>query len=262
MIILRWPKDFRAVQDLPFCYLCGTEFIENLETDRDHVPPKSVFNPRDRQPPLKLKTHKSCNGRFSIDDKKIGQLIALRRGERPTSARDNALRLVHYPHLDMVALENLNVDAAIWRWVAGFHAALYRNSLVGARGTIQTPFPRADKEYGRVTIERILRQNLEFIDNIKRNRAHNNLDRLVSNNRKLIYECVWSQFDKGTRWFCMFALDIYDWKDLGSHTTEIPARGCTGFYELPDGSAPESAARDHARTIITPNYDIFDPFAP
>jgi hypothetical protein len=141
MIVLRWPKDFRAVQDLPFCYLCGTEFMENHETDRDHVPPKNAFNPRDREPPLKLKTHKSCNGRFSIDDKKVGQLIALRRGERPTSARDKALRVAHYPHLDMVALENLNVDAAIWRWVAGFHAALYRHSLIGARGSIQTPFP-------------------------------------------------------------------------------------------------------------------------
>jgi hypothetical protein len=60
----------------------------------------------------------------------------------------------------------------------------------------------------------------------------------------------------------MFALDIYDWKDLGSHTADIPARGCTGFYVLLDGSAPETAARDRARTLITPNYDIFDPFAP
>src|SRR5262249_48423953 len=164
--------------------------------------------------------------------------------------------LVHYPHLDMIALENLNVDAAIWRWVAGFHAALYRHSLVGARGTIQTPFPRADKKNGQVVIEQILPQNLAFIDNIKRNRVHNNVDRLVSNNNKLIYECVWALFDKGERWSCMFALDIYDWKDLGSHTVDIPARGCTGFYELPDGSAPEGAARDHARTIVTLNYDI------
>jgi hypothetical protein len=261
MVVLRWPRDFRAVQDLPFCYLCGTGFTEDHETDRDHVPPKSVFNPRDRAPPLKLKTHKSCNGRFSVDDKKVGQLIALRRGERPTSARDRALRIVHYPHLDMVALENLNVDAAIWRWVLGFHAALYRHSLIGERGSIQTPFPRGNKNDGRVTIEPILRQHLEFIASIKRNRAHNNLDRLISNNGKLIYECVWAQFDKQARWFCMFALDIYDWKDLGSHTADIPARGCTGFYVLRNGSAPETAARDHARTLITPNYDIFDPFA-
>jgi hypothetical protein len=60
----------------------------------------------------------------------------------------------------------------------------------------------------------------------------------------------------------MFALDIYDWKDLGAHAKNIPARGCAGFYMLPSGLAPENATRDHARTIIIPNYDVLDPFAP
>jgi hypothetical protein len=113
-----------------------------------------------------------------------------------------------------------------------------------------------------VSLRPLLPQNLKFVDNIKRNRAHGNLDGIASNSGKLVYDCVWCQFDKDDRWFCMFALDIYDWKDLGSHTEEIPGRGCVGFYVLPDGSIPELAARDHPRTVIIPNYDVYDPFAP
>jgi hypothetical protein len=53
-------------------------------------------------------------------------LIALRRLEGPKSARDYALQFVHHASLDMVSLENLNIDLAIWRWVRGFHATLCR----------------------------------------------------------------------------------------------------------------------------------------
>jgi hypothetical protein len=201
MTILRWAKDFQTVRNLPFWYLCGQAFMEGDETDGDHVPPKTTFNPRDRDPPLKLKTHKICNGRQSVDDKKVGQLLALRHGEKPNSARDHALQFVDYPHLGMVALENLAVDSAIWRWIAGFHAALYRQPMTGARGSIQTPFPRADKNEGRVVLRPLLPQNIEFVDNIKINRAHGNLDAIVSNNGKVVYECVWCLFDESDRWF-------------------------------------------------------------
>ena len=68
--------------------------------------------------------------------------------------------------------------------------------------------------------------------------------------------------DNDPRWLCMFAWDVYDWKDLGNHSRGTPARGCAGFYMLPDGLAPENAARDHVRGVIIPNYDPYDPFSP
>lgn len=55
MPVLRVHKDFQLVRRLPFCYLCGAVFIEGELFDGDHVPPKAIFNPRDRNPILKFK---------------------------------------------------------------------------------------------------------------------------------------------------------------------------------------------------------------
>jgi hypothetical protein len=258
---LRVHKDFRAVRNLPFCYLCGRHFVANDESDQDHVPPKCTFNPRDRQTPLTLKTHKSCNENYSVADEKIGQLIAFRRGECRTSKKLR-LNLVHGPYLGMTALDNLDVDSAVWRWVLAFHAALYRQPLVVKGYSIRTPFPRFDEIDGKMVLRQLLPQHVAFVENIKQNRVFKNLDSIVSNNGNLTYECVWCKSDSGTRWFCMFAIDIYDWKKLGGRTARIPARGCAGCYELPDGSTPENATRDQAQTLVIPNYDVLDAFAP
>jgi hypothetical protein len=172
------------------------------------------------------------------------------------------LQIVHYANLGMAAVENLNVDGAVWRWVKGFHAALYRQPLTGDAHAIQTPFPRGDVRDGRVSIRPIPQQHLPTVDAIKRNRAAGTLDVLVANKSKLRYECVWCKADSREEWFCMFALDIYDWKDLGSHTKEIPARGCAGQYMLVDRSVPVGAARDNAIANPTPNQDTLDAFAP
>lgn len=88
------------------------------------------------------------------------------------------------------------------------------------------------------------------------------LDVIVANKGKLQYECVWCKADSGSEWFCVFGLDIYDWKDLGSHTNEIPARGCAGLYALADRLVPKGAALDTVIRIAIPNRDPLDPFAP
>lgn len=91
MLTLRVHKDFQEVRHLPFCYLCGRDFVLGDKVDGDHVPPKAAFNARDKEPPLKLKTHVACNSAWKVDDRKIAQLIALRRREGPSSHRDQAL---------------------------------------------------------------------------------------------------------------------------------------------------------------------------
>ena len=50
---------------------------------------------------------------------------------------------------------------------------------------------------------------------IKTQRLLQNLDRITSNNGKLTYESVWCKFRDADVWACVFALNIYDWKDLG-----------------------------------------------
>lgn len=105
-------------------------------------------------------------------------------------------------------------------------------------------------------------QHALAIDTIKRNRAFRTLDTLEAYQGKLQlhYQCVWCQADDKTSWIRMFALDLYDWKDLGSDTAQIPARGCTGIYLLSDGFAPEGATINLESVIAIPNVDGLDPF--
>jgi hypothetical protein len=257
-VALLTQKDLQGVQRLPFCYLCGKQFIDGDSINRDHVPPQSTFHRRDRQP-LILSTHRRCNSSYKSEDEKIGQLIALRRGDYP--AKNQRLKLTHFPNMRMSAVENLNVEAAIWRWVRGFHAALYRQPIpADARGAIQTPFPRADRLHNGIHVRPILPQHLAFVDSIKANRLHKNLDKISCNSGKLVYECAWFTYDNDPRWFCIFAMDIYDWKDLGA-TSSLPARGCAGCYGLPDDSIPENAMKGLRSSIIIPNYDVLDAFS-
>jgi hypothetical protein len=59
---------------------------------------------------------------------------------------------------------------------------------------------------------------------------------------------------------CIFALDIYDWKDLG-RTAGLPARGCAGFYITPAQTVPANARKAVKSSIIVPNSDRLDAFA-
>lgn len=227
--------------------------------DGDHVPPKAAFNSRDRQPTLKLQTHKACNASFSVEDKKVAQLIAMRRWQGPSSQRDAALKFAVYPGFG-AGVMNLDVDQAVWRWIRGFHAALYQRPLLTDHRSIVTPFPRADMSSGLPKVRPLRPQHALAVRVLKYNRITANLDTVVANNRQLRYECVWAEDDDGGRWFCMFGLDIYDWKDLGSHTAEIPARGCAGMYALADFSVPAGATVAKDPAIEIPNLDALDPF--
>lgn len=258
MVILETQKDFRGVRRLPFCYLCGDWFVEADVADGDHVPPKAAFNARDREPALKLETHRKCNGSFSVADRKVGQLIALRRREEPPPVWNQALKFATGG--GMAAVTNLNLDAAVWRWIRGFHAALYRQPLLEAHHTLRTPFPRADGARGQYVLQPLLEQHKLAVATIKRNRAWNNLDRIVSNRGQLRYECVWCLADDGRSWLCVFGLDIYDWKDLGHSTAAIPARGCAGIYSIKDSAAPAGASQSRDSVIAPINDDELDPF--
>jgi len=61
-------------------------------------------------------------------------------------------------------------------------------------------------------------------------------------------------------WLCIFALDIYDWKDLG-RTRGLPARGCAGFYITPAQTVPATATKAVKSSIIIPTSDRLDAFA-
>ena len=261
MVSLSTQKDFREVQRLPFCYVCGRDFLSTDVRDRDHVPPKSVFAKGDRTPALSLPTHKACNAEHGLLDHKIGQLIALKRGQIPTR-RDRQLRIKIFQR-NLGAVVNLDLSDVVRRWVRGFHIALYRERLPPGPllGAVQTPFPSGAPTPSGIRIDSLPPQHFVFVKTIKVQRAKRNLDTIISNNGKLTYECVWCQSDNSGPWLCVFGVNLYDWKDLGL-TPGQPARGCAGFYQLHSGVAPAAAARAVTTPIIIPNIDRHDPFAP
>jgi hypothetical protein len=259
MVSLLRQGDFRSVQNLPFCYLCGRDFVAGDSQNRDHIPPQCIFAPPDREP-LWLPTHSACNSAFRLLDEKIGQLIALRYGKVPRNSGHRRLKFAYSRHRDLGAVVNLDIDAAVWRWIAGFHAALYRDPGVGIRGSLVTPFPKARIVSGGPIFAPLLVQHALFVRTIKSNRVRANLDRIVCNKGKLTYECVWQQADNGGPWMCIFALDICDWKDLG-RTGVLPARGCAGFYITPERTVPASATKAVRSSMIIPTSDRLDAFA-
>lgn len=261
MVSLSTYSDFREVQKLTYCYVCGCDFLPDDVKDRDHVPPKATFAKGDRAPALWLPTHTACNAGHSTLDQKIGQLISLKRRQVPTR-RDRQLKF-KIVRPDLGAVENLDIGDVVRRWLRGFHIALYRERLPPGplMGALQTPFPSGTLTPSGIRINSLLPQHQVFVHTIKVQRAKRNLDIIRSNNGKLTYECVWCQADDGGPWICVFALNLYDWKDLGL-TPGQPARGCAGCYQLGSGLPPPTATRAVTTPIIIPNVDRLDPFAP
>ena len=207
MISITTHRNLQAVRNLPFCYLCGVPFRDDEKRHRDHVPPKTCFAVRDRKP-LILSSHGECNSRRSDTDKQIGQLIRLKHGKVPTK-RDRALDIKYFGS-QFGAVTNVNIPVEIWRWIKGFHAALYRAPYPkDARGALVTPFPSAPlRDDGQVVFDPIKPQHTTFVETIKINRANANLDMIRCNCDKLVYECVWCPSDDGRTWLCIFAIDI------------------------------------------------------
>jgi hypothetical protein len=234
------------------------------ERTRDHLPAEAAFAADDRQvgPVLWLPAHRNCNGSQSADDQKLGQLIALRRFEVPTSRRDLQLKFEVSAQQGLGALANLNLDQMVWRWVRGFHSALYREYLAPTKMRALTlPLARAKRQGIVLELDPMKTpQHRVIVETIKINRLKQNLDIIHTHDNKLRYECVWCQSDQGV-WMCFFALDLYDWRDLGDAGVE-PSRGCAGCYAVPNAQAPLSASEALGSTIVIPNFYPLDAFAP
>ena len=196
MVSIVTHRDLQSVQRFTFCYLCGQPISDEDLISRDHVPPKSCFAVRDRKP-LVLRTHRRCNGERSVLDKQIGQLIGLLHGKVP-EVRDRHLSFAHIG-LGQAAVININIPAEVWRWVRGFHAALYHQPMpIPIRGALSLPFPGAPiRNDGGMELDAIKPQHQTFVEVIKTNRAKQNIDSIRCNNGKLTYECIWAEADEG-----------------------------------------------------------------
>jgi len=254
-------SDLRSARDLPFCYLCGQAFASRSDNHPDHVPPKAIFALKDRDFPLKVASHSKCNEAHSPTDEVLGQLIAVSHGQFPDDDKV-AIEFRQYnvdefatPFLGMVKTQFGNQIA---RWIRGFHSALYHEYLpINTPNAIHPPFP-----YGHLTDDGFVINDIEdqqymFVKLIKKNRLAKRLDRIVCNNGKLQYECVWMKTDQGD-WCCVFALQVYDWVQLADNN--FPRRGCVGWYQ-PVSGKPNYGTVASKLEFPYSNSDLLNAFA-
>jgi hypothetical protein len=258
---LKTQKDFQtAFRSLSFCYLCGKPFQSKKDKTRDHVPPSSVFQDTDKSPALILPAHQKCNGEQSIGDQEIGQLIGLLHGN-PIYLAKSRLKIgtADYPDKTQTGVVPINMKHILFRWIRGFHAAIYNEFLpADTKRAIHLPMPSLKLDGDKVSpLKDILPQQYKMVEVIKMNRAADRLDRIECRNGKCIYECVWDQADNGV-WLCIFALQIYNWKDLGD-PVHFKQRGCSGSY-IPQKSYPSNATKGVRIDIPILNFDKLDPF--
>jgi hypothetical protein len=256
---LKTQKDFQTVfKSLSFCYLCGKPFQSKKDMTRDHVPPSSVFKVADKSPALILPAHKECNREQSIYDEEIGQLIGLLHG-KPVDLGKSRLKIGtgNFPDKTQAGVVPINMKPIIFRWVRGFHAAIYQEFLpAGTKKAIHLPMPSLKLDGDKVSpLKDILPQQYKMVEVIKKNRAVDRLDRIECRNSECVYECVWDQADNGA-WLCIFALQIYNWKDLGDPVHFIQ-RGCSGSYM---SQYPINATKGVSIEIPILNFDKLDPF--
>ncbi len=255
-------RQARAVKKLPFCYVCTREFAEGEERTDDHVPPRACFSEADRDFPLQLPTHQPCNTDRNLTDETIAQVVSLIHTGRPELGVDRLkISIVpsNSPEAPLGVLTNVDVHAEIRRWIRGFHAALYQQPLsLLSRFAIQAPFPAAQLTNSDPVVGPPRPQDFKFVETIKLNRVAQTLDRIVCYNGKLRYECVWDQADNG-QWICIFALDLYDWKNLGDDRN-FPARGCVGSYFTSSEPAPALSTRGTQLSARVPNMEPLNPF--
>lgn len=252
----------RHARSFPWCYFCGKPFTDADPNCPDHIPPQSAFHRSDRNFPLKLSAHSSCNGRFSDNDQMIGQWLGIAHQTMPPEKqvllKTNVYKCDSLPSA-MLGIHDLNILPQIKRWVRGFHAALYREFLSDSvEFGIQPPMPHGYQYEYMFTINKPQPIHFLFVSLIKKNRVADRLDRIRCNNGKLSYECFWICDDAGSP-MCVFALNIYDWVNLAD-TTNFQKRGCVGYYRSLN-AVPTCATFGTNLDFPFQNNATLDPFA-
>ena len=252
----------RKCAKLSFCYLCGKEFTPSEKPNRDHVPPRSIFATNDRCDPLILPTHEDCNGDESVGDEIVGQLVAVLHGKHPKKHRGRlkfGLTTLPGSKQDATFIYGHDLRPCIWRYVKGFHAALYKEHLeVNGKANVHLPFPEGHRQGNTVKYLPILDQQYTIADELRKSRIAKTIDRISCYQEKCIYECIWVKMNTG-EWHCLFCLRLYNWENLGD-IHNFPKQGCVGAYCSTKGR-PASGTTGTLIDFPCPTEHPLDPFA-
>lgn len=256
-------EEARAAQRQDFCYLCGKPFTEEDPATRDHVPPTAIFLKEDRDFPLWLPAHRRCNREESGDDQVIAQLFGLVH-RRPPSEKERKLDFHGLEDTNTgrqaVGLADPGLKRVVFRWVRGFHAALYKEFLPEELElrAIHMPFPSAHEENDGLHWHRILPQHPMVVRSLKKASIAHTTDSLIVRNETCHYECTWGLSDRGEAWVCLFGLQLYDWSRIGDASV-AEERGCVGMYVAPSGK-PAAASKITRLEFPVPNVKPLHPF--
>jgi len=265
-------KDAQQARRVEFCYLCGESLVGVPREHRngDHVPPQALFAVEDRNYPLIMPTHSSCNHAQKDDDEFLAQLLSLLHPVPPTEKP---------PRLDIrvgTGVRGLKVgglvidrlDSMICRWVQAFHAALYGEYMAApAPEQISLPFPEgrlARNSTGGdappvATMLPVASWHRDVVAELRKNRVVGRVDRISGlRNGKLRYDCVWGRDQAGSIG-CFYAIDVYDWARLGENTGQ-ERRGCVGYYRRPIDGVPDGASFTSVLVTEAPRSYPLDPF--
>jgi hypothetical protein len=160
-----------------------------------------------------------------------------------------------------IGVRGANLERTIRRWIQGFHAALYQEPLGDIdKAVFMTALPFTKGIVRETGVDFVLTSPIRqrIVEEIKKNRLTGSLDRIICGNTKCQYECVWTQFDRG-EWFCVYALDIYDWKRLGDTDHFVP-QGCVGCYRREQKGTPRMATCATRLDFPIDNASKLDPF--
>jgi len=243
------------------CYLCGERLDDGQATDRDHVPPKSIFLPEDRKVPLILPAHKKCNQDFSIPDEQTKHLVAAIHGkvERLPVRSRAAGTIVRDGSPTGLLLQGYPLHSVVHRIMRGCHMALYGQTLpMDTPHKILTPLPAFDVETGRPLDDNFLVQHERFCRLLKLQRKIGQVDFIHAYGGKFRFECVCAVSDDGSCNFVICAIDIYGWHKLGDQVLGRP-QGCIACYQLPKNEVPAGAS---TLTSITIHHGFREPLNP
>jgi hypothetical protein len=101
----------------------------------------------------------------------MGQLVSLIHGKMPRPNMLNTKLIALVGSLSPKLFIELDVKSAIWRWIRGFHAALYQEYLPDSTmRAIHVPAPSFKRHGSRIVLDDRLRQHIEFVKELKKNR--------------------------------------------------------------------------------------------
>jgi len=263
MVEIITQQQARKVSQLDFCYVCGKPFSESNPLTRDHVPPRKIFLSEDRDWPLILPAHKTCNAEYSFSDEQAkGLLDLLHPTDKPVPPiKTEQVGIVERDGKPTgVLLKGLSLRRIVAKILRACHAALYQEFLRNEDTSlaIMLPLPIFDPETGKRDKIEQLPQHPMFCKIIKDNRKISNIDLIRAYNGKFTFEVVWSTADDKETHLGLFAINIYDWHNLASEVLEGP-QGCFGMYRLSKSPVPENAS---VATSVELPYTYLEPFNP